>query len=92
MTLLPHFLPPTTHSTPLAALLCRRPPQGAAAMGTFSSKGLLAGAYADGSENHKTSAEVEAHWMSMIDKERKEAGPCTSWVSTFWVSTERPLA
>eukprot|EP00227_Mantoniella_beaufortii_P014557 CAMPEP_0197576522 /NCGR_PEP_ID=MMETSP1326-20131121/1526_1 /TAXON_ID=1155430 /ORGANISM="Genus nov. species nov., Strain RCC2288" /LENGTH=265 /DNA_ID=CAMNT_0043139471 /DNA_START=107 /DNA_END=901 /DNA_ORIENTATION=+ len=45
---------------------------GASAMGTFSSKGLLAGAYADGSENHKTSEEVEAHWMGMIEKERKE--------------------
>ena len=29
-------------------------PQGAAAAGTFSSKGLIAGAYADGSETHKT--------------------------------------
>ena len=36
--------------------------QGAAAAGTFSSKGVIAGAYADGSENHKTSEQVEAHW------------------------------
>ena len=49
-------------------------PQGAAAAGTFSSKGTLAGAYADGSETHKTTEEVEAYWMSVIEKEREESG------------------
>ena len=39
-------------------------PQGAAAAGTFSSKGLIAGAYADGSETHKTTEEVEAYWST----------------------------
>ena len=49
-------------------------PQGAAAAGTFSSKGILAGAYADGSETHKTTEEVEAYWMGVIEKEREESG------------------
>ena len=48
-------------------------PQGAAAAGTFSSKGLIAGAYADGSESHKSSEEVEAYWMKQIESERASA-------------------
>jgi len=48
-------------------------PQGAAAAGTFSSKGLIAGAYADGSETHKTTEEVEAYWMKQIESERASA-------------------
>ena len=48
-------------------------PQGAAAAGTFSSKGLIAGAYADGSETHKTTEEVEAYWMRQIESERASA-------------------
>ena len=47
--------------------------QGAAAAGTFSSKGLIAGAYADGSETHKTTEEVEAYWMKQIESERASA-------------------
>ena len=48
-------------------------PQGAAAAGTFSSKGLIAGAYADGSETHKTTEEVEAYWMKQIESEQASA-------------------
>ena len=48
-------------------------PQGAAAAGTFSSKGLIAGADADGSETHKTTEEVEAYWMKQIESERASA-------------------
>ena len=48
-------------------------PQGAAAAGTFSSKGLIAGAYADGSETHKTTEEVAAYWMKQIESERASA-------------------
>ena len=48
--------------------------QGAAAAGTFSSKGLIAGAYADGSETHKTTEEVEAYWMAQIENEKQMAG------------------
>jgi hypothetical protein len=47
--------------------------QGAAAAGTFSSKGVIAGAYADGTETHKTTEEVESYWMGVIEKERADA-------------------
>ena len=66
---------PTSPSPTLTShLVPRVHAQGAAAMGTFSSKGLLAGAYADGSETHKTTEEFEAYWMGQIENDKEMAG------------------
>eukprot|EP00982_Pelagococcus_subviridis_P003781 28401-Pelagococcus_subviridis.AAC.15 len=62
-----HLHPPRPSSRRVA-----RRSQGAAAAGTFSSKGALANAYSDGAEARKTSEEVAAFYMSQIEKERAE--------------------
>jgi hypothetical protein len=72
-------LPPRSHQNS----------QGAAAGGTFSSKGIIANAYADGTEHHKTSEQVEEHWMSMIEKEKEEAGASRTPGSLPWGFEQR---
>lgn len=62
---------PCAHANTLAGLrsplsFANPSSQGAAAAGTFSSKGIISGAYADGSEYHKTSEQVEAHWYGVL--------------------------
>ena len=65
-------------------------PQGAAAAGTFSSKGLIAGAYADGSETHKTTEEVEV-LMKQIESERAARRPRGARRAAVWVRPEEKM-
>jgi len=83
--------PTTSTSDPRSPLPPRshRNSQGAAAAGTFSSKGIIANAYADGTEHHKTSEQVEEHWMSMIEKEKEEAGASRAPGSLPWGFEQR---
>ena len=87
----PSTWPTTSKSDPRSPLPPRshRNSQGAAAQGTFSSKGIIANAYADGTEHHKTSEEVEKHWMSMIEKEKEEAGEKRAPGSLPWGFEQR---
>ena len=83
--------PTTSKSDPRSPLPPRshQNAQGAAAAGTFSSKGIIANAYADGTEHHKTSEQVEEHWMSMIEKEKEEAGASRAPGSLPWGFEQR---